>query len=87
MLEAVLCQLLLCVMKCICDCHMQYVPRIWHFHTFHCLGMTVGFTQVTNTVIESAEYVEVCVDVLIPGEALRNFTVILIPEEGIKECK
>ena len=49
---------------------------------FHYLGMTVGFTQVTNTAIESAEYVEVCVDVLIPGEALRNFTVILIPEEG-----
>ena len=48
------------------------------------LGMTVGFTQVTNTAIESAEYVEVCVDVLIPGQALRNFTVILIPDEGKK---
>ena len=46
------------------------------------LGMTIGFTHVMNTVTESAEYVEVCVDVLIPGEALRNFTVILIPEEG-----
>ena len=44
--------------------------------------MTIGFTHVMNTVTESAEYVEVCVDVLIPGEALRNFTVILIPEEG-----
>ena len=48
------------------------------------LGMTVGFTQVTNTAIESAEYVEVCVDVMIPGQALRNFTVILIPDEGKK---
>ena len=57
---------------------LQYAPRI----SFIILGMTVGFTQVTNTAIESAEYVEVCVDVLIPGEALRNFTVILIPEEG-----
>ena len=46
------------------------------------LGMTIGFTHVMNTVTESAEYVEVCVNVLIPGEALRNFTVILIPEEG-----
>ena len=46
------------------------------------LGMTIGFTHVMNTVTESAENVEVCVDVLIPGEALRNFTVILIPEEG-----
>ena len=49
------------------------------------LGMTVGFKQVTNTAIESAEHVEVCVDVLIPGEALRNFTVILIPNEGKNE--
>ena len=61
---------------------MQYALRNLNFRALHYLGMTVGFTQVTNTVTESAEYVEVCVDVLIPGEALRNFTVILIPEEG-----
>ena len=57
-------------------------PQNFALLSFHYLGMTVGFTQVTNTAIESARYVEVCVDVLIPGEALRNFTVILIPEEG-----
>ena len=60
------------------DYHIQYVSRIF----FHYLGITVGFTQVTNTAIESAKYVEVCVDVLNPGKVLRNFTVILIPEEG-----
>ena len=48
------------------------------------VDMLIGFSPTTYTAFESDGYVEVCVDVLIPGEALRNFTAALIPEEGIK---
>ena len=45
--------------------------------------MTIGFASTVYAAFESDGYVEVCVDVLTPEEALRSFTVALIPEEGI----
>ena len=45
--------------------------------------MVIGFSKGIYTAIETDGYVEVCVDVPTPGMALRNFTVALLPEEGI----
>ena len=44
--------------------------------------MIVGFSKLKYNVKEREEMVSICVNILSHREALRQFTVVLLPEEG-----
>ena len=53
---------------------------------FNVLETIVGFSFVEYISSETKENVLVCVDVLSSEGALRPFTVVILPEEGIVTC-